>query len=472
MLKCFCLEFQRDWDEGVPLALFAVREIVQESLGFSPSELVFGHTVCGHLKLLKESWLVEPKECLSLSDYVSNMRNRLSRACQLAKDNLGLCQKRMKQRFDQRAVSRSFSPGDKVLVLLPVMGSALQARYSGPYRVERRVNDLNYVISTPDRRRKTTLCHINRLKLYCDRGEGSISELKSPCTSTVINDDAHVTEVVLSKKYGAEVVSSLVVTAQAENAPLSVQQGVVASALLEDEGRVPSVEVIEGRMKNSEILNDLDSFLSSLSTLERNDLISLIKQHESLFPDVPHRTMVIEHDIDVGATCPIKQHPYRTNPHKRLLLQNEVNFMLKNGIAESSNSPWSSPCLLVPKSDGFMRFCTDFRRVNAITKPDSYPLPRIDDCVDRLGSAVFVSKIDLLKGYWQIPLTFRAKEISAFVTPDHFLQYTAIAFGLRNAPATFQRLINGVLDGVPNCEAYLDDLVIHSATWPLHMAHL
>ncbi|XDV26446.1 hypothetical protein PO909_030165 [Leuciscus waleckii] len=259
--------------------------------------------------------------------------------------------KRVKQRFDQRAVSRSCSPDDKVLVLIPVMGSALQARYSGPYRVER--------------------------------------------------------------------------------------------ALLEDEGRTPSVEVIEGRMKNSEVFNDLDSFLSSLSTLERNDLISLIKQHENLFPDVPRRTTIIEHDIDVGSTCPIKQHPYRTNPHKRLLFQSEVKFMLKNGIAESTNSPWSSPCLLT--SDGSMRFCTDFRRVNAVTKPDSYPLPRIDDCVDRLGSAVFVSKIDLLKGYWQVPLTLRAKEISAFVTPDHFLQYTAMAFGLRNAPDTFQRLSTGFL---------------------------
>lgn len=124
------------------------------------------------------------------------------------------------------------------------MGSALQARYSGPYRVERRVNDLNYVISTPDRRRKTTLCRINRLKLYCDREEGSISELKSPCTSTVINDDARATEVALCKKCDAKVVSSLVVTAQAENASPSVQQSAVASALLEDEGRTPSVEVI------------------------------------------------------------------------------------------------------------------------------------------------------------------------------------------------------------------------------------
>lgn len=220
------------------------------------------------------------------------------------------------------------------------MGSVLQARYSGPYFVERWVSNLNYVISTPDRKRKTTLCHINHLKLYCDR-EGSISELKSPCTSTVRNDDARVTNVPPSKKCDAEVVSSLVVAAQAENAFLSVQQGAMVSALFEDEGRIPSMEVIEGRMKNSGVLSDLDS-------LERNDLISLIKQYENLFPDVPRRTTAIEHDIDVGASFPIKQHPYRTNPHKRLLFQSEVKFMLKNGIAESTDSPWSSPCLLVP----------------------------------------------------------------------------------------------------------------------------
>lgn len=254
------------------------------------------------------------------------MRNRLSRACQLAKENLGLCKKRMKQRFDQKAVFRSFSPGDKVLVLIPVMGSALQARYTGPYCVERRVSNLNYVISTPDRKRKTTLCHINRLKLYCGR-EDSISELKSPCSPTVRNSETCVTTVPPSKKCDAGVVSSLVVEAQPESAFSSVQPGAVVSALFEDEGRIPSMEVIEGRMKNSEVLNDLDSFLSSLSTLERNDLISLIKQHENLFPDVPRRTTAIEHDIDVGASFPIKQHPYRTNPHKRLLLQNEVKIL-------------------------------------------------------------------------------------------------------------------------------------------------
>lgn len=150
----------------------------------------------------------------------------------------------------------------------------------------------------------------------------------------------------------------------------------------------------------------------------------------------------------------------------------EVSYLLNHKLTTPSCSPWSSPCILVPKPNGSFRFCTDYRKVNAVTIPDAYPLPRMDDCIDHVGSAVFVSKLDLLKGYWQIPLTSRASEISAFVTPDSFAQYTVMAFGMRNAPATFQRLISIVLEGVSNCEAYLDDLVIYSETWEEHLVSL
>ncbi len=100
-----------------------------------------------------------------------------------------------------------------------------------------------------------------------------------------------------------------------------------------------------------------------------------------------------------------------------------------------------------------------------MTVPDSYPLPRMEDCIDNIGSACFVTKLDMLKGYWQVPLTSQASEISAFLTPDNFLQYTAMAFGLRNASANFQRLVNIVLHDVSNCNAYLDDLVLYSLSW-------
>lgn len=103
---------------------------------------------------------------------------------------------------------------------------------------------------------------------------------------------------------------------------------------------------------------------------------------------------------------------------------------------------------------------------------DSYPLSRIDDCVDCVGYATFVSKINLLKGYWQVLLTARVSEISGFVTPDSFLNYKVMAFGMRNAPSTFQRLVNIMLSGMSGCETYLDDIVVHSTTWLEHLEQL
>lgn len=153
-------------------------------------------------------------------------------------------------------------------------------------------------------------------------------------------------------------------------------------------------------------------------------------------------------------------------------MQQEVKYLLDYGFAVPSSSSWSSPSLLVPKSDQSPRFCNDYHKVNAITTPDSFPLPRMDNCVDRVGSAKYVTKLDLLKDYWQVPLTQHASEISAFITPDHFMQYTFMLFSLRNAPATFQRLINTVLCGVNNCKVYLDDIVAYSSTWTEHVKTL
>ncbi|KAL7839440.1 hypothetical protein SRHO_G00260980 [Serrasalmus rhombeus] len=254
-------------------------------------------------------------------------------------------------------------------------------------------------------------------------------------------------------------------------ATLSVLSSTDGSDVDEDGLGMRSIPVAGARLQNSEILADLDSLLSHLSEDFRRD-IELIQFYPALFSDIPSRTDVLSHDIDVGQSVPIKQHPYRVHPVKRRQMSREVDYLLDNGLAVPSCSAWSSPCLLVPKPDGTVRFCTDYRKVNAVTKPDSFPLPRMEDCVDKVGSALYVSKLDLLKGYWQVPLTPRAAEVSAFVTPDSFLQYTVMAFGLRNAPATFQRLMSRVLMGVSGCEVYLDDIVVHSSSWFEHLKTL
>ncbi|KAI2644030.1 Transposon Ty3-I Gag-Pol polyprotein [Labeo rohita] len=139
---------------------------------------------------------------------------------------------------------------------------------------------------------------------------------------------------------------------------------------------------------------------------------------------------------------PIKQHPHRVYLWKREVMKGEVDYLLRNGLAVLSLSAWSSPCLLVPKADGTFRFCTDYRKLNSVTKPNSFPLPRMEDCIDRVGAASYVPKLDLLKGKCHllpVPLLFLL-----FVMPDNFLQYTVMAFGMRNAPATYQQLMQRV----------------------------
>lgn len=202
------------------------------------------------------------------------------------------------------------------------------------------------------------------------------------------------------------------------------------------------------------------------------ELYALINSYLCLFNDTPTQTHLIEHDIDVGNAEPIRQPFYRVSEVKRQVMEGEINYMLENGIAAPSFSSWASPCLLVDKSDKGPRFCTDYRKVNAVTKHDAFPLPRMEDCVDQVGSARYISKLDLLKGYWQVPLSKRAREISPFITPSGLFTYTVMSFGLRYAPAIFQRLMNLVVSGLEGCTVYLDDVVIFSDTWEEHVVRI
>ena len=337
-----------------------------------------------------------------------------------------------------------FSPGDLVLALLPMANSPFLAKYTGPYTVLKQASDLNYLISTPHRKRPTQLCHINLLKPYYTRSSGS---------GAAETDDL-VKPVSIASAVEASHASPFLVAAGGED--------VVG----------PDDCVLLPRLKNSEALAELDTLFGHLSADRASEVRKLLSDFPSLFSDTPSCTHLIEHDIDVGDAQPIRQRFYRVSPQKQQHLEGEVTYLLDNGLAKPSYSSWASPCILVNKPDGTYRFCTDYRKLNNITKPDSFPLPRVEDCVDRVGAARFVSKFDLLKGYYQIPLSPRAQELSAFITPSGLYSYTRMSFGLRNAPATFQRLMNRVVMGLQGCAVYLDDVVVVSDDWEEHLARI
>ena len=433
MIRSYCFDTEKDWDEGIHLLLFAVRESVQESLGFSPFELVFGHSVRGPLKLLKEKFLSNDETPLNLLQYVSDFRNRLSRACEVARSNLKKSQGKMKARYDNHVIDRKFKPGDKVLALLPIPSRPLQARYFGPYTIDKKTSDLNYIINTPGRRKNKQMCHINMLKEYFDR------DSSFPKPITVVN-----------------------AVPQESN----VFEPEVNSDFIDKSDPGPS------ELENFDILRNLNSKLSHLEPSQQEELKQLIHEYEHLFPDIPTRTDKIYHDVIVEDSKPIKQHPYRMNPLKQKHLQDEVKYLLENDFIEPSQSNYSSPCILVPKSNGIYRMCTDYHKVNSVTKTDSFPIPRIDDCIDKVGNSKYVTKFDLLKGFWQVPLTDRAKEVSAFATPNGLYQYKVMPFGMKNSPATFQRLVNNVICGLDGYDAYIDDVIIYSDSWSDHLQRI
>ena len=148
------------------------------------------------------------------------------------------------------------------------------------------------------------------------------------------------------------------------------------------------------------------------------------------------------------------------------------------GVIQKSHSPWSSPVILVQKRNGDYRFCVDYRRLNEVTKKDTFPLPRIDDLLDLLGKSQFFSSLDLASGYWQIQVAPESRPKTAFVTHQGHFEFRVMPFGLTNAPAVFQRLVQQILEdlnpeGGPDfVSAYTDDILIFSRTLEEHMTHL
>ncbi len=206
---------------------------------------------------------------------------------------------------------------------------------------------------------------------------------------------------------------------------------------------------------------------------QAQQLSSLLKHFRPVFSNLPGSTTLTQMTIETGDSKPISTPPYRIPHARQAMARAEVKAMLEAGIIRPSRSPWAAPMLLVHKKDGSMRPVVDYRRLNKVTKRDPFPMPLVDDMIDQLASARYITTLDLTKGYWQVPVEPRDVEKTAFVTTFGKYEFLMMPFGLMGAPAVFQRLMNTLFgDALDHAAAYIDDVVIFSPSWNHHLTHL
>ena len=276
----------------------------------------------------------------------------------------------------------------------------------------------------------------------------------------------HGTEAVKLKK--GSMIGEVV---PAEEIPPDTPEAVVHSLAPELEGG----DVTHTREER--LLGQLDLHLDHLSPSEQSQLKELILSYADVFAlDTTElgTTEVVQHIIDTGGSPPIKQPLRRTPFALRTQVDEMVQEMLAQNIITPSKSPWASPIVLVRKKDGRLRFCVDYRKLNSVTKLDEFPLPRIDNTLDQLAGVKFFTTLDMASGYWLVEMSLQDQEKTAFRTYFGLYEFRKMPFGLVNAPATFQRLMEVVLSDLVReaCLIYLNDVLVMGKTLEEHNQNL
>ena len=352
MLKKMCSEKPRDWDRYIAALLFAYREVKkQESLCFSPFELIYGRTVRGPISVMKElmtSEKVEP-DVKTTYEYVLDLKDRLQETCELAQRELSKAQSKQQKYYNRKAKARSFQIGDKVLVLLPTNLNKLLLQWQGPYEVIEKVRENDYKLQLESR---TNVYHANMLKKYYERQNECSDEIQE------------VSAVELPMEQSSEINELCAVVIEVED-EMDVDMDLYS---VSQKATYHDVHICD-----------------QLNEEQKQDIQQLLIEFEDIFTDIPGRTTLTEHSILLTTDAPIHCKPYPL-PHSMYeVVDAELDSMLKMDIIESSNSPYASPIVLVRKPDGSNRVCVDYRKLNNITIFDPEPMPQTEQIFAKLS---------------------------------------------------------------------------------------
>ena len=212
---------------------------------------------------------------------------------------------------------------------------------------------------------------------------------------------------------------------------------------------------------------------SRLTDDRKKELDKLLQEYEDVLDSSPGLTGAVVHSIDTGDSKPIRSLPYRLCPAWCQQVRNEIDSLLAGDIIEPCVSPLASPSVPIKKRDGTLRLCVNFRKLNTVTVPDPFCIPLVKDILDQVADCSYLSKLDLSKGFYQVPINPHDSNKTSFCTLFGKFHFKRMPFGLMNAHSTFQRLMQSVLQGQEDHSSpYIDDVVIFSMTWEEHLNYV
>ena len=420
MLRKLVDEKPEIWDSYIAAALFAYREVPQASTGFSPAMMLFGRPIAGPLEVLKKTWTdKEVDETIKTStQYVADLQARLQATWKIAAQKLKDARKKQAKYYNRHTKERELEVGEKALLLLPCGQSKLDLKWQGPYVITQKVSRTNYKIQVKG---KDKCYHINLLKRYVDR--------------PAVNPTPHLMALSIAEE-------------------------------VEDSAQV----AVEFPLVSKETAKDavLDPILPSEKAQEA---MSILHSFPTVMSDKPGLTKLETVDMQVTDPEPVRSKPYPLPLAKQTALRSEVKTLLEAGIISPSTSPYSAGVVLLRKPSGEHRLCIDFRRLNAVTEFQAEPLPDVTELFAKLQGAKYFSRVDLSKGYYQIPVAPHVRKFLAFSTQDGHYEFNVLPFGLNVAPGIFSRMMRKLL-GPLQCQFlhnFMDDILVATPTWEMHM---
>ena len=255
------------------------------------------------------------------------------------------------------------------MVLLPTSTNKLLAQWQGPYTIICQVGEVNYEVDMHDRRKRQHVFHMNMLCQW--------------------------------------------------NATMEMANLVAESVEPQTDGDTEAMEW--GHHEDGK-----PNICEGLREEQRKDLQKMLRDFTDVLQSEPGRTTLAEHRIDIGEAKPIRQVPYGLTHAYCELVKKELQEMRQRWVIEPSMSDWAFSVVLVTKKDRTIRFCVDEWRLNGVAYMDAYPIPRVDDLLDQLGRAKYITTLDLSRGYWQVPMAEEARKIMAFTTPFGLYQFNPL----------------------------------------------